>query len=358
MKTIYFTPGPSQLYPTVKRHMIHALNHNIGSISHRSNLFQKIFQETTDSLRQLLQIPQTHSIFFLSSSLESMERIIQNCVKTNSVHFVNGAFSRKFYEIALQLDKKPQKIEVADGNGFSFQSITLPSETELVCITQNETSTGVQLPMEDIYYLKKKYPNVLFALDIVSSAPYVSVDYSKIDISFFSVQKGFGLPSGLGVLIVNEKAIQKSHMLSKTDSIGSYHSFIELKKMADIYQTPETPNVLGLYLLGKVCKDILKKGLKSLQIQTDKKAQLLYSTIDKSRYLKPFVQNKSFQSATTIVANITNIQSKYIIGTLNKKGFVIGKGYGKYKNHQIRIANFPAHSLKMIAKLCSSLNEI
>ena len=63
-------------------------------------------------------------------------------------------------------------------------------ETELICITQSETSAGTQVPLGDIYSLKRRDSDVLMALDIVSSVPYVDVDYTDVDCTFFSVQKG------------------------------------------------------------------------------------------------------------------------------------------------------------------------
>jgi len=195
MGNIFFTPGPSQLYPTVKKHLLYALRENIPSISHRGQRFQEIYEGTVSGLRQLLNIPDSHRVYFLTSGTEAMERCVENCVEKESFHLVNGSFSKRFYNTALELRKKSQIHEVAPGAGFALSDITISKHTELICVTQNETSTGVQVPMSDVYRLKKQYPDKLIALDIVSSAPYVNVDFKKVDLVFFSVQKGFGFGS-------------------------------------------------------------------------------------------------------------------------------------------------------------------
>ena len=336
MKKIYFTPGPSQLYPTIPLYIRTALKLDIASISHRGKEFENIFSGTVLSLRELMNIPKTHQVFFLSSSLEAMERILQNTVKKNSFHFVNGEFSRKWHQFALDLGKKPKKIEVASGNGFNFEEINIPKKTELLCITQNETSTGVCLPMKEIYTLKEKFPYLPIALDIVSSAPYPEIDFSKIDMAFFSVQKGFGLHAGLAVLIINNNLMEKSS--------GTFHSFQSLQTMAKKNQTPETPNVLYIYLLGKVCEDMLKKGIRTIRKETEEKAKLLYEFAENSTVFKPFVKEKKFRSPTTIVFELINNKSSEVVSKLEKKGLMIGKGYGEFKEKHIRIANFPAHS--------------
>ena len=69
------------------------------------------------------------------------------------------------------------------------------------------------IPAENIHKVAKQYPDKLIAVDAVSSAPYGDLDYRLLDIVFFSVQKLFGLPAGLGILIVSPRAIEKSEQL-------------------------------------------------------------------------------------------------------------------------------------------------
>ncbi|MCX6166195.1 MAG: aminotransferase class V-fold PLP-dependent enzyme, partial [Ignavibacteriae bacterium] len=106
-----------------------------------------------------------------------MERIIQNLVEKKSFHFINGYFAGRFYNIAKQLKKKPYQKKANLKNGFGFDKIVIPENAELVCFTQNETSTGMSIEMQDIYTIKEKNPNKLVAVDVVSSVPYVNIDF-------------------------------------------------------------------------------------------------------------------------------------------------------------------------------------
>lgn len=360
MKRIFFTPGPSQLYPTVAKHIINALAEDIPSISHRGEKFHEIFRSTQEALRKLLKIPKNHKIFFLSSGTEAMERIIENTVEEYSLHFVNGAFSKKFYQTAVELGKKPVKIEAKPGDGFNFESVKIPNKVELLCFTHNETSTGVALPVDDIYRIKKRYKNKLMAVDTVSSAPFIDIDYKLVDLVFFSVQKGFGLPAGLGVVIVSPKAIEKYKFLKqKKARVGSYHSFDSLLKYADKFETPETPNVLAIYLLGKVCQDMVgsaRHRLVEIRRETEEKADLLYNFFGRRDGFSLFVKNPRYRSKTVIVIE-TKSDSLEIIERLKKKGLVVGSGYKDFKNKHIRIANFPAHSVDDMKRLIREIKE-
>lgn len=340
-KTI-FTPGPSQLYYTVEDHMHKAFREGIPSLSHRSKEFEEIFTRTTTGLRNLLGIPGNFHIVFTGSATEIWERIIQNLVVHQSMHYVNGAFSKRFYEAALQLGKKAEAISVHDGEGFS--SGQPDSDNELIALTHNETSTGVSLPMDFVNEFRKTSPQALIAVDAVSSIPYPDFDFNKIDSLFFSVQKGFGLPAGLGVWIVNDRCITKAEQLkSEGVSIGSYHSLPTLIDHAKKNQTPETPNVLGIYLLGKVVEDLLRRGIKSIRKETEYKAATLYQALEHNSFVKPFVSTPEYRSPTVIVAAST-IYTKQLADYLIAHGIEPGEGYGATKSSQLRFANFPTHS--------------
>lgn len=356
MNKTFFTPGPTHLYPDVNDYIEQALAENICSINHRSKEFMDIYKSTVDSLKSLLNIPAGYHVFFLSSATECMDRMIQNTVEERSFHFVNGAFADRFYKTAIELNKKAEKIEVPYGEGFDFDKVEIKNNPELICITQNETSTGVAVDTENVYILKQLYPEALIAVDIVTSAPYVNLDFNKIDAAFFSVQKGFGLPAGLGVLLVNDKCLDKARaMKNKNLSIGSYHNFMSLYDNAVKYQTTETPNVLGIYLLGKVCDCLNNYGIDKVRKETEEKANLLYNFFDGHNSYKPYVKNKSDRSKTIIEVDVGDKQKEFK-KALAEIGIIVGSGYGKLKETHIRIANFPMHKIEDVKKIVSNLS--
>ena len=353
----YFTVGPTQMYPSVKSAIESAVKEEVFSMSHRSAKFQDLFRQTTENLRKLLDIPSENSIFFLSSGTEGMERVIQNTVNKTSTHFVNGAFSKKFYETALELGKKPIAIQATQGAGFDFDKWKISKNSELICLTHNETSTGVMLDMQQVYAFTAKHKSQLIALDTVSSMPYPAIDYKKIDMVFFSVQKGFGMPAGLGVIIVSPRVLSKASQLAKKVSIGSYHSFISLKKYADKYQTPETPNVLDVYIFNKVIQDMQKKDINKIRNEIEKKSAIFEKFFESSPEYEYLVKDKKLRSKTIHVVKVSG-GSAQLIKLLKNKGFAVSAGYGELKEDYIRIANFPAHSQKDIRSLIKNLMVI
>lgn len=355
---IHFTPGPSQLYTTVASHIQTALDNHVGSISHRSPEFEEIYRNTVSALRQVLGLPDNYRVLFLGSGTEVFERVIKNLSSHSSFHFVNGAFSKRFADYSKSTGRRIGTHEDSDGTGHDVETAGIPKDTELICFTHNETSSGIATPHEDIYRIRQKYPEAFIAVDAVSSLPYADFDYNQIDTAFFSVQKCFGLPAGLGVWLVNERAIEKASALKdKGHYIGPHHELPELAARNDKHQTPTTPNVLAIYLLGRVCQDFLEAGMQGLRQDIETKANLLYDFVNNSDLFSPPVVSPLHRSRTVIVAD-SKLQSGVINKKLAPKGFVIGAGYGEAKDSQIRIANFFAHDVGSIKELIKELGKL
>jgi len=355
----FFTPGPAQLYPTFEKHLRTFLDNQLGSVSHRSQVYRDLHAFTVSQLRTLLKVPDTHAILFLGSASEIWERILLSTVEKHSFHLVNGSFSKKFYQYALGAGKKPALYEKPPGEGFDFDEILVPDEAELLCVTHNETSSGVQMTTEDIHLLRKANPSRQIAVDMVSSAPFPDFDYSVIDTAFFSVQKAFGLPAGLGVWIAGRQCLEKALVLKEQHkiSIGAHHDLPTLWKNALNNETPATPNVMLIYLLGKIAEDMNAYGIDKIREETGHKAELLYRFAESTAGFSPFVASPRHRSQTVTVLN-TERPSSEIIARLKEKGMAVGSGYGDFKTSQIRVANFPAVNTGQVEALIAELAKI
>lgn len=358
MKYTYFTPGPAELYPTFAAHLQTAMDEQLGSISHRSARFRDIYRHTDEQLRALMNIPATHGIFFTGSASEVWERLLLNCVEHESFHLVNGSFSRKFYDYAQSLHKFAHLQEKPLGEGFDAAEVDIPEYAELVCLTHNETSAGVQMRPADMHKLKRKYAQKLFCVDMVSSAPYPDLDFGLIDSAYFSVQKAFGMPAGLGVWIASQACLEKAERLQRYDSltIGAHHNLPTLWKNYQTFETPATPNVLGIYLLGKIAEDLNRIGIETVRKETEEKARMLYRFAESSDRYTPFVQQERHRSQTVVVLN-TDGPAKGVMEAARQQGMIIGSGYGKLKETQIRIANFPAVSAEQVSELIKVMQK-
>lgn len=357
---ISFNPGPSQLYPEIEADIRQAVEEHFLSLSHRSERFGEMVRKAKDNLRNYLSVPADYRIYLVSSAIESMEIALRNLCAKKSFHLVNGAFSRRFFTTAQQVKKNPAHLTVEEGKSFAPDAVKIPADCDLICLTQNETSTGVRLPYEFIINLRTKNPDKLMAVDIVSSAATERVPFEMADFWFFSVQKACGLPAGSGVIIASKKVLTKSRVLAAQGAdIGSYHSLLSLDEFGQKNQTPATPNMLAIYLLGRRFGRLLQVGIEIIEKETVEKANLLYKWLDYHPALKPFVKAQPDRSFTVIpIVLPEGKSSKAVQEDLKTCNLAVGSGYGSFKDSQIRIANFPQHSKEDLERLLKTLDEI
>ncbi|MEX2528823.1 MAG: aminotransferase class V-fold PLP-dependent enzyme [Gemmatimonadota bacterium] len=356
---IYFTPGPTQLHPEVPAAMREAESRGLLSLSHRSPEFTGTVASTVEALRELLSVPRDHEIFFLGSATECMDRILWGAVKQHSLHLVNGAFARRFHQLGLELGLGAEAAEVPDGEGFS--TVELPSHSELVALTQNETSTGVAIPPDWIAALARRHPSVLVAVDVVSGWPHAEVELELVDAAFFSVQKGFGLPAGLGVMVASPRLLERARTLRREVPTrgGGYHNLLSLAQAASRSQTVATPNMLAIHLLGVVARAYLRDGVPELRDATVRKARLFYEAVEALPGWRPFVARVDHRSPTVVVAQREDgVEVQTLQRHLRDGGMEVGGGYGAWKEKHLRFANFPVHSMEDVERLVHMLTEV
>lgn len=346
---ISFYPGPSRVHNAVPDYVRKAYRKGILSMNHRSPEFMAMMKKTVALLKSKLDIPSPYSILFTGSATECWEVIAQSVTQKASTHIYNGAFGEKWFDYTKRLNPTAQ--------AFPFDIETLPETdrlkfpgSDVICITQNETSNGTQLPVSVIAAVKKNNPKALIAVDATSSMAGISLDFATADIWFASVQKCFGLPAGLGIMICSPAAIKTIKTINEK---SHYNSLVFLVEMMEKWQTPFTPNVLGLYLLKCVLQD--SDPIQLVEKKTLKRQKAWVRFFSGTEKLSLLATNPKVRSHTVITVKGNPQQIERIKSEAKKEGFLLGEGYGALKNDTFRIANFPALKKKEIRALMEFL---
>ncbi|WP_020596014.1 aminotransferase class V-fold PLP-dependent enzyme [Spirosoma panaciterrae] len=321
---ITFYPGPSKVYPQVADYAVDAVRQGIVSLNHRSAGFMDIVKETIRLLHEKLAIPADYHIAFVSSATECWEIVAQSLTETASLHPHSGAFGKKWAEYAYRI-KPPTSL----------------SEADVLCIVQNETSNGTQVTMETLGQFRRDFTG-LIAVDAVSSMAGIGLDWSLADVWFASVQKCFGLPAGLAVLVYSPAALKRAEAIGEN---SHYNSLLFIHENFSKFQTPYTPNGLGIYLLMRVLQQVPPVAEVASVIK--QRAANWYAFFENELARSPFRvlnQEPSVRSDTVIAVEGTESDIKAIKTAALQAGIMLGNGYGDWKTTTFRIANFPAIS--------------
>lgn len=346
-----FNPGPSQVSDAVKADMLAASEQNIIGISHRSSAFLDITKQAVDGLRQYFEVPKEYHVLFTSSATEAMELIIRNLVEEESFHFANGHFSELFARVSESFGKTATVDAVAWGSQNNHATAVIPPSVDIVTLTYNETSTGVTCNNQTVQNLYQRLADQLLVVDITSAAGCVPVEIKHADVWFFSVQKGMGLPSGLGVILLSPRALERAKRLHH----AGLFNFASMTEKMEQHQTLHTPNVLGIYLLAQQLARWNQPGAVDNYQATADKAKLIDLFINAHTELDYFVEAPAARSQSTICVTAAPDVITRLHAAAKDRQLVLGAGYGKLKETTCRISTFPALTLNDMQLLIDAL---
>jgi predicted phosphoserine aminotransferase len=347
-----FIPGPTHVDDEILEAMA------VPMIGHRDTLYSNLHGEVVGKLKKFLHT-EGHIYLSTSSSTGMMEGSIRNAVQNKVLMTDCGAFSKRWSEIAVYNGKEIEVIKVEMGQATTPDMVDeylSKGGFEAVCITHNETSTGVMNPIKEIGLLvKEKYPDVLVMVDAVSSmaGTDIKVDEWGLDVVLAGTQKAFALPPGLCVVTVSDRALERS---ASVENKGYYFNFEVLEKKAVKDQTPATPAISLVNALNVQMDRIFTEGPKDrFQRHLDmaehvrswtKKNFDLYSDVN---YLSPTVTN---------VHNTQDIDVPALNAELAKRGAMISNGYGALKGKCFRIAHMGDLQLEDVQWLTDQIDDI
>ena len=349
---ISFYPGPSRVHDEIPEYVKDAFKAGMLSINHRSGEFMKMSEKTIELLKRKLEIPKDYTIFYTTSATECWEIIAQSAIEKSSSHIYNGAFGKKWYEYTRKICSGATGFPFGLNQLLNVKKLRLPKEDSVICITQNETSNGTQVTNDTIAQIRERFSQHLIAVDATSSMAGVFLDFSLADIWFASVQKCFGLPAGLGLMVCSPEAMKK---VKKIGEKNHYNSLTFMGDMMEKWQTPFTPNVLNIYLLNRVMD--ASKPIRDVHMKMAERQRKWIDFFNDRVSLKHLIENEEVRSLTVIPVSAEETLVTAIKSDAKKNGFLIGEGYGDLKPSTFRIANFPAIKKKEIRALMDFLAD-
>jgi len=327
-------------------------------MGHRGKGFQELYAKVQPGLQQLFYTKQP--VFVCTGSAWCvMEASLRNLVSKKVLVCMNGAFSDKWYDVALKCGKAAEKLQVDWGQPIRPEVVDArlaTGEFDAVTLIHNETSCGVLSPLAEISKVVQKYPDVQFIVDTVSSFSTLKIPFDelKIDVMLAGVQKALALPPGAAVFAVSEKAFTKAATVKDR---GYYVDFLEFKKNHESNMTPTTPSISHFHALQSKIEDILTEGLDNRFARHAKTANMVRSWALKNGF--GLFPERGYESLSlTCIKNERNIDVPKLIAWLKQNhNAIIDGGYGKIKGATFRISSMGDETEQTISTLLSWLDD-
>lgn len=237
-RLFFANPGPTNIPESILFAMARP------SIDFNDAAFFSVYERCVAGLKRILRTSQ-HLFLYTASGHGAWEASMVNLFSPGDTLLVieTGHFSESWGKMGRALGLKIDTIEADWRNGVNLSDLraALAADTthriKAVCAVQNETATGVMLPLADVRLaLDAAGHPALFLSDTISSLgcmPF-EMDAWGIDCVVGGSQKGLMLPTGMSFTGVSQKALHAhkhstlpKHYFDWTEMGGRRHkSFI------------------------------------------------------------------------------------------------------------------------------------
>ncbi len=268
-----FSAGPSILPPEVIEASIEGIRNFAGTglslleVSHRGKEFVAVVQETKDTIKELMNIPEGYEILFLGGGASTQFLMLAyNLLETKGAYLKTGVWAANAMKEAKCLGNV-EVVESSEDKNYLYipKGYSIPADADYFHCTSNNTIYGSQI---------QSFPDspVPMVCDMSSDILSRQVDVSKFGLIYAGAQKNMG-PAGVTVIIVKKDILGK--VTRQIPNIMNYKVHIEKESMFN------TPPVFSIFSMLQNLKWVKKVGgVDEMQRRAAARADLMYAEID------------------------------------------------------------------------------
>ncbi len=328
-------PGPTPCPPEVLEAMARQM------INHRGPEFAELIRRVTTRTKMVFETQ--HDVLILTTSgTGGLEAAVVNTLSPGDrvLALSCGEFGERFSAIAERYGADVTKLVVFPGESFDPLEVDSALEhvpdAKAVLVTHNETSTGVENPLQEIAGVVKAHGKLLL-VDAVSSLGAVPVrtDAWGLDVVVTASQKGWMVPPGLAMVSMS-KAAWAAYREARMPRF--YFDLMKAKKSLEKGQTPWTPAVSLLYALDVALERMLQQGMENIYERHLYLAERTRSGI-LSLGLQLFAEDHYSNTVTAVKVPKGKDVSDLIRRLREDHGVEVAGGQGKLSGKIFRIAH-------------------
>ena len=277
-----FSPGPAvmplEVLERARDEMLSlpGVGMSVLEISHRSPAFDRILEDTLQTLRQLLGIGDDYEVLLMQGGASLQFSMVPMNLLRGRQGAADYIITGTWGQTGAKEARREGKVHVAwDGGATAYDRLPSASEIQLsgnaeyVHVTSNETIQGVQWKHDP------ESGGAPLVCDCSSDFMSRPIDVSKYGLIYACAQKNAGI-AGVTVVIMRKDLLERSR--------DDLPTMLDYRTYAKNGSRPNTPPVFAVYVLGLVCQWLRDGvgGLAAMNRHNVAKAKLLYDVLDTS----------------------------------------------------------------------------
>ncbi|MGH9187973.1 MAG: phosphoserine transaminase [Acidimicrobiales bacterium] len=335
-----FGCGPSKVRSEAVEALAKASGEYLGT-SHRQATVRFMVGALRNGLAELLALPDGYEVMLGNGGTTAFwDAATFGLIERRSQHLSFGEFSSKFAAgvAAAPFLDDPVVIESVPG---THPVPVADADVDAYCLTHNETSTGVTMPLARP---GGATGSQLVVVDATSAAGAVRFDPAETDVYYFAPQKALASDGGLWLAAASPAAVERIERLAASDRWVP--PFLDLGIALDNSrkdQTYNTPALATIFLATQQVEWINSNGgLPWAAARCGRSAEIIYGWASASPFATPFVAEPTQRSPVVATIDLEGVDAATVSAVLRTNGIVDTESYRKLGRNQLRIALFPA----------------
>jgi phosphoserine aminotransferase len=336
-----FGSGPSKVRPEALDALAATGRSYLGT-SHRQAGVRSVVGRIRTGLAELFRLPADYEVVLGNGGATAFWDIATfHLIEERSQHLTFGEFSAKFATAAKAAPflAEPSVISTEPGT----HPLPRPEAgVDAYCLTHNETSTGVAMPITRV---SGADPGALVLVDATSGAGGLPVDPREFDVYYFAPQKGFAADGGLWIALLSPAALDRVDRITSGGRwVPASYSLATAITSARKDETYNTPALATLFLFANQIDWLLAQGgLDWATKRTADSSARLYTWAERSSFAEPFVADPAQRSAVVGTIDFSeSVNAPEVSKVLRANGIIDIDPYRKLGRNQLRIGMFPA----------------
>lgn len=314
---------------------------SILEIGHRTAIFQEVVDEAMATARELMQLDSEHEILFLHGGASTQFfQVPMNLLNegATAAYLDGGIWGKKAIKEA-KLFGNVEVVASSKDKNYTYipKGYTIPPTAAYFHYTTNNTVEGTQM-----HAIPET--NVPLVADMSSDILSQVMDFNRYALIYAGAQKNIGA-AGVNLVVVRKDILGKVGRPLPT--MMDYRQHIEAGSLLN------TPPVFAIYVCMLTLRWLKQQGgIPAIERINDRKAALLYQTLDSLPMFRPTVAKEDRSKMNVVFVMEDPELEKAFLAACKEHGMVGIKGHRSVGGFRISLYNaLPLQSVEVLTEL-------
>jgi phosphoserine aminotransferase len=314
---------------------------SILEIGHRTSLFQGVVDEAMATVRELMRLDAEHEILFLHGGASTQFfQVPMNLLNegATAAYLDGGIWGKKAIKEA-RLFGNVEVVASSKDKNYTYlpKGYTIPADAAYFHYTTNNTIEGTQV--HDI-----PVTSVPLVADMSSDVLSRVIDFNRFALIYAGAQKNIGA-AGVNLVVVCKDILGK--VKRPLPTMMDYREHIAAGSLLN------TPAVFAIYVCMLTLRWLKEQGgIPAIEKINDRKAALLYDTLDSLPVFRPTVAREDRSKMNVVFVMDDPGLEKDFLAVCKANGMVGVKGHRSVGGFRVSLYNaVPLQSVEVLTEL-------